>query len=58
MMDVSFHSADLNPLKMEAHQNRSRLIDLSACSRIDIAIRNADNIVGSVAMELILVNTN
>lgn len=55
--NVAFHSADFNPLNMEAHQNLGRLIDLSACSRIDIAIRNADIFVGSLAMELILVNT-
>ena len=54
---MAFHSADINPLKMEAHQNLGRLIDLSAVSRIDIAIRNADIFIGSLAMELILVNT-
>jgi hypothetical protein len=56
--NVTFRSADLNPLKMEAHQNLGALIDISACSRIDVAIRNADTFVGSVAMELILVNTS
>jgi hypothetical protein len=55
---VAFHSADVNPLNMEAHQNLGRLIDLSACSRIDVDIRNADIIMGSLAMELILVNTS
>ena len=54
---IAFHSADINPLKMEAHQNLGRLIDLSAVSRIDISIRNADIFIGSLAMELILVNT-
>jgi hypothetical protein len=54
---MAFHSADLNPLKMEAHQNLGRLIDLKACSRIDVTIRNADIIMGSLAMELIVVNT-
>jgi hypothetical protein len=55
--NITFHSADMAPLKMEAHQNLGRLIDMSACSRIDIAIRNADIFVGSLAMELVLVNT-
>jgi hypothetical protein len=55
---VTFRSADRLPLKMEAHQNLGRLIDLSACSRIDIAIRNADEYSGSLALELILVNTS
>ncbi len=55
--NVTFRSADALPLLMEAHQNLGRLIDVSACSRIDIAIRNADIFVGSLSMELILVNT-
>ena len=54
---VTFHSADAFPLMMEAHQNLGRLIDLSACSRIDISIRNADIFIGSLALELTLVNT-
>jgi hypothetical protein len=61
--NVSFHSADNSGLRMEAHQNLGRLIDLGVCSRIDIAVRNADVpdstdvFVGSLALELILVNT-
>jgi hypothetical protein len=55
--DITFHSADMAPLKMEAHQSLGRLIDMSACSGIDIAIRNADIFFGSLAMELVLVNT-
>jgi hypothetical protein len=55
--NITFRSADLNALKMEAHQNLGRLIDVSACSRIDVTIRNADIFAGSVALELILVNT-
>ncbi len=55
--NVSFHSADLTPLKMEAHQNLGRLIDIKACSRIDIVIRNADIFVGSWVLELLLVDT-
>ena len=42
---------------MEAHQNLGRLIDLKACSRIDVVVRNADIFVGSLALELVLVNT-
>jgi hypothetical protein len=55
--NVTFRSADMTPLKMEAHQNLGRLIDLKACSRIDVTIRNADIFIGSLAMELIVVNT-
>jgi hypothetical protein len=54
---VTFRSADRMPLKMEAHQNLGRLIDVSSCSRIDVAIRNDDAFTGSLALELILVNT-
>jgi len=61
---VTFRSADNTPLTMEAHQNLGRLIDVSACSGIDIAIRNAETDIrkddifsGSLSMELILVNT-
>jgi hypothetical protein len=54
---VTFRSADRLPLKMEAHQNLGRLIDLGALSRIDIAVRNDDTFIGSLALELILVNT-
>lgn len=55
--NVTFRSVDRMPLKMEAHQNLGRLIDLSACSRIDIVIRSDDAFIGSLALELILVNT-
>jgi len=61
--NIAFHSADNSPLKMEAHQSLGRRIDLSACSRIDIAVRNADVadsadiFVGSLTLELVLVNT-
>lgn len=55
--NITFHAADALPLLMEAHQNLGRLIDMSACSRIEIVVRNADLFPGSVALELALVNT-
>jgi hypothetical protein len=42
---------------MEAHQNLGRLIDISACSRIDVALHSSDDYPNSIAMELVLVNT-
>jgi hypothetical protein len=42
---------------MEANQNLGTLIDLNCCSKIQIAISNADPYPGSVSLELILVNT-
>ena len=56
--NIGFRSADLNPLKMEAHQNLGRLIDIKSLSRIDIVIRNADNILDSLAMEVLLFNSS
>ena len=51
--NVTFRSAVTGcRSKCEAHQNLGRLIDVSACSRIDIAIRNDDAFTGSLALEL------
>jgi hypothetical protein len=50
-------STDQRPLSMEAHQNFGALIDVESCSRIQIAIRNADPYRGTVSLELILINT-
>jgi hypothetical protein len=56
--DVSFHSADMSPLKMEARQNLGRLIDVSACSGIDVAIRNADSYSGLITIEVLIADTS
>ena len=50
-------STDQRHLSMEAHQNFATLIDVESCSRIQIAIRNADPYRGTVSLELILINT-
>jgi hypothetical protein len=55
---TGFRSADHRPLAMEAHQNFGELIALSCCSRIQIAIANADRYPGTVSLELILTNTS
>lgn len=52
------HSNDQRPLSMEAHQHLGTLIDLDCCSRIQVAIRNADRYPGTVNLELILTNTS
>ncbi len=54
---MTFRSADLTPLQMEAHQNLGRLIDIGALRRIDVAIRNADHYAGMIVIELILIDT-
>jgi heme/copper-type cytochrome/quinol oxidase subunit 3 len=53
----TFFTTDHLPLYMEANQNFGMSMDLSCCSRIEIAISNADRYPGSVSLELLLVNT-
>jgi hypothetical protein len=53
----NIHSTDRHALSMEAHQNLGTLIDLSCCSEIQIAIRNADRYPATVSLELIVRNT-
>jgi hypothetical protein len=55
---ILFRSTNSLPLTMEGHQNFGTLIDLSCCSRIQLAIRNADPYASLVFIELILVNTS
>ena len=55
--EMTFRAPDYRPLIMEAHQNLGKLIDLACCREIRIEIQNADRYPGTVAMELILVNT-
>ncbi len=54
---IGFRSADKEPLLMEAHQNFSRFIDSSCCSRIQMIIRNGDRYPGTVSLELVLLNS-
>lgn len=51
---VNIRSTDRRPLRMEAHQNLGTTINLNCCSRIEIAIRNADRYRESVSLELLL----
>src|SRR5579859_320008 len=53
----TFFTTDHMPLSMEANQNFGTMIELSCCSRIEVAISNADRYPGSVSLELILINT-
>ena len=55
---VEIRSTDRRPLSIEAHDHLGQLIDLSCCSKIQIAIRNADRYPETVSLELILVNTS
>jgi hypothetical protein len=55
--EVSVSSTDSAPLLMEAHQNLGSSIDLACCSEIDIAITNADNRPGRIALGLRLTDS-
>lgn len=52
-----FRNNDLLPMKMEAHQNLGRSIDLSCCSSIQIGITNADRQPSTVSIELTVGDT-
>lgn len=54
---LDIRSTDRRPLSMEAHENFGSMIDMDCCSRIQIAIRNADRYPETVSMELVLINT-
>jgi hypothetical protein len=54
---IGVRSTDHRPLSVEARQNLGSMIDLSCCSRIQIAIRNTDRYPETVSLELVLVNT-
>jgi hypothetical protein len=51
---LSFSTTDRWPLNMEAHQKLDRPMDVSCCSRIQVALANADRYPHSVSLELIL----
>ena len=55
---LNIRSTDRRPLSMEAHEHLGSMLDLVCCSRIQIAIRNADHYPETVSLELILINTN
>ena len=53
---LSFSTTDRWPLNMEAHQKLDQPIDMSCCSRIQLAVSNADRYPRTVALELTLRN--
>lgn len=55
---VNIRSTDLRPLSIEAHEHLGTLINLNCCSKIQIAIRNADRYPDTVSLELVLINTS
>jgi len=47
-------SADQQPLVMEAHQPLGREIAMSCCRSLRVDVKNADNVPGSIAIEVLL----
>ena len=54
---LAFSTTDHAPLVMEAHHRLDQAIDLRCCRKIQVAIWNADHYPGTVALELILIDT-
>jgi hypothetical protein len=54
---ISFVTTDHRSLAMEAWQKLDHAIDLSCCSAIQISILNLDRYSGTVALELVLLNS-
>jgi hypothetical protein len=55
---VEIRSTDRRPLSIEAHDHLGNQINTDCCSRIQIAIRNADRYPDTVSLELILIDTS
>jgi len=54
---LAFSTTDHAPLEMEAHHRLDQPIDLRCCHKIQVVIWNADHYPGTVALELILIDT-
>jgi hypothetical protein len=55
---LAFSTTDHTPLQMEAHHKLDTPIALRCCSRIQLEVANADRYPGTMALELILRNTD
>jgi hypothetical protein len=51
-------STDTEPLTMEAHQRLGRPVAMSCCRSLRVDVRNADNVPGTISVEVLLGNTN
>jgi hypothetical protein len=54
---VNIRSTDRLPLRMEARQSLASPLPLACCSALDIDIRNADNVRGSVLLGVVLTDS-
>jgi len=55
--ELTFRSHDRRALMMEAHQNLGTPFPVACCSSVQLSITNRNRAPGSIAIELILVNT-
>jgi hypothetical protein len=56
-LDLAFFTTDQRPMSMKALQKLEHALDLGCCRAIQIAISNADRYPGTVALELLLIDT-
>jgi hypothetical protein len=56
-LKLSFRTTDHAPMSMEAYQKLDRAIDIRCCRAIQIAISNTDAYPGTVALELIVIDS-
>jgi len=54
---LAFSTTDHTPLEMEAHQKLETPIDMKCCGRIQLEVVNADRYIGTLTLELILLDT-
>jgi hypothetical protein len=54
---LSFRTTDHAPMSMEAYQKLDRAIDLKCCHAIQIAISSTDPYPGTVALELVVIDS-
>jgi hypothetical protein len=57
-LTLSFRTTDHAPMSMEAYQKLDRSIDLRCCHAIQIEISNTDPYPGTVALELIVIDSH
>jgi len=56
-LKLSFRTTDHAPMSMEAYQKLDRAIDLKCCHAIQIEISNTDPYPGTVALELVVIDS-
>jgi hypothetical protein len=56
-LTLSFRTTDHAPMSMEAYQKLDRAIDIRCCRAIQIAISNMDAYPGTIALELVIIDS-